>query len=601
MRAAPKGDVMNRICHNLPTRTMHQLRAVAFVAVAATVLLAMPASLAAQTKKTTTPAKPAATKPAASSVSKPGAASSASKPGGPTAHPTGGATSGGGSKPNPTAMKPGTSVRTPGGGSKTMTAKGAEVTKSSTGRVESVKTANGSEAKFASNGHVKEVHDPARNMTVSRGPGGMRRTEVERPDHSRLVADGHGRGYIQRPYVYGGHPYYSRAYYYNGGYYNAYYRGYYYNGVYLNGYMPAYYYPPVYYGWAYNPWPAPVAYSWGWGGNPWYGYYGAYFAPYPVYPSASYWLADYLVAASLSNAYASLSVSARLNGPNGPTSAPHLVYASYDPATGTTSPTMTKEVKDAVAEEIKNELALQKTQGTGDSTPASLKTLLDDGKPHVFVASSGLTVTSAGQDCGLTDGDVLSLPSKPTADAANADLTVLAGKKTDCQKGSTVSVPMTDLQEMQNHLMASIDQGMAQMKDHPGQGGLPAPPADAVAGTKQAPYAAAAPAADPNGAAELDQQAKQGAEVEQQVVAEADTADGSTATAQNAAPASTGPGAAGAAHHSGPVAIALGQTPAQVIEMKGQPTNKVNFPNKQIYIYPDMKITFVNGKLTDAQ
>ena len=603
---------MNLMHSNVHARTTQRLRALALVAVAATVSLAMPASLAGQTKKTAPAPKPAAAaaKPAASTAgkpgtastaSKPGTASTASKPGSPAAH-TAGTTGGGTGKTNTTtAMKPGTSVRTPGGGSKTMTAKGAEVTKSPTGRVESVKTANGNTAKFASNGHVKEVRDPARNMTVSRGPGGMRRTEVERPDHSRLVADGHGRGYIQRPYVYGGHPYYSRAYYYNGGYYNAYYRGYYYNGVYLNGYMPAYYYPPVYYGWAYNPWPAPVAYSWGWGGNPWYGYYGAYFAPYPVYPSASYWLADYLVAASLRNAYASLSVTARLNGPNGPNGAPHLVYASYDPATGTTSPTMTKEVKDAIAEEIKDELALQKTQGTGDSTPASLKTLLDDGKPHVFVASSGLTVTSAGQDCGLTDGDVLSLPSKPAADAANADLNVLASKQADCQKGSTVSVPMTDLQEMQNHLMASIDQGMAQMKDHPGQGGLPAPPADAVAGTKQAPYATAAPAADPNGAAELDQQAKQGAEVEQQVVAEADAADGSSATAETTAPAATGAGTSGAAHHSGPVAIALGQTPAQVIEMKGQPTNKVNFPNKQIYIYPDMKITFVNGKLTDAQ
>ena len=588
---------MNRICHNLPTRTMQRLRAGVLVAVAATVSLAMPASLAGQTKKTAPAPKPAATapaKPPATGASKTGAA-----PNSRTNSPTGSHTTGTGTGARgntSTAPKQTTVTHSPGGKEITTKPNGMQITKSSTGHVESVKTANGNEAKFASNGHVKEVHDPARNMTVSRGPGGMRRTEVDRPDHSRLVADGHGRGYIQRPYVYGGHPYYSRAYYYNGGYYNAYYRGYYYNGVYLNGYMPAYYYPPVYYGWAYNPWPAPVAYSWGWGGNPWVGYYGAYFAPYPVYPSASYWLADYLVAASLANAYASLSVTAKLNGPGGP---PHLVYASYDPATGTTSPTMTKEVKDAVAEEIKNELALQKTQGTGDSTPASLKTLLDDGKPHVFVASSGLTVTAAGQDCGLTDGDVLSLPSKPAADAANADLTVLASKQTDCQKGSTVSVPVTDLQEMQNHLLASIDQGMAQMKDHPGQGGLPAPPADAVAGTKQAPYAAAAPAADPNGATELDQQAKQGAEVEQQVVAEADAADGATATAQNAPPTATG--APAAAHHSGPVAIALGQTPAQVIEMKGQPTNKVNFPNKQIYIYPDMKITFVNGKLTDAQ
>jgi hypothetical protein len=76
------------------------------------------------------------------------------------------------------------------------------------------------------------------------------------------------------------------------------------NGVYLHGYMPAYYYPPAYYGWAYNPWPAPAPYAWGWGAASWYGYCGAYFRPYPVYPSAAYWLTDYMVAANLQEASA---------------------------------------------------------------------------------------------------------------------------------------------------------------------------------------------------------------------------------------------------------------------------------------------------------
>ncbi len=478
-----------------------------------------------------------------------------------------------------------------------MTAHGAEVTKSPSGRVESVRTPSGKVAEFGSNGRVHEVRDPARNMTVMRGPGGMRRTEVERADHSRLVAEGHGRGYIQRPYTYGGHAYYSRAYYYNGSPYNAYYRGYYYNGVYLNGYMPAYYYPPVYYGWAYNPWPAPVVYTWGWSGNPWYGHYNTYFAPYPVYPSASYWLADYLVAASLANAYASLPASAKLSAEPG---SPRLVYASYDPATGTTSPTMTKEVKDAVAEEIQSELAVQKSAG-GEADAASLKVLLADKKPHVFVASSGLTVMSDGQDCGLTEGDVLALGTAPAAEASTADLKVLASKQADCAKGNTVAVAMTDLQEMHNHLLASIDQGMAQMKDHPGQGGLPTPPAEAIAGTKQAPYAAAAPAPDPNGAAELDKEAQQGAEVEQQVVAEASRDDQDQTPSTPTQTAGSAPAAPVAAQHSGPVAIVLGMTPAQVVAGKGEPTNKVNLASKQMYIYPDMKITFVNGKLTDVQ
>jgi hypothetical protein len=280
----------------------------------------------------------------------------------------------------------------------------------------------------------------------------------------------------------------------------------------------------------------------------------------------------------------------------------HLIYASYDPATGTTLPTMTKEVKDAVADEIKLELAAgQKTADPGASNSGSLESLMADGKPHVFVASAGLTVTSSGTDCGLTEGDVLALNSAPPAEASTADLRVLASKQNDCNKGDVVTVELTDLQEMHNHLLSNIDKGMAQIKDHPGQGGLPSPPADAISGTKEAPYAAAAPAADPNGAAELDRTAQEGAQTEKQVVAEATAPDGTETGASSpiggmAAPAATAPPA-----NRGPAVIALGQTPEQVIAMKGEPTNKVAYPTKTMFIYPDMKITFKNGKLTDVQ
>ena len=35
--------------------------------------------------------------------------------------------------------------------------------------------------------------------------------------------------------------------------------------------------------------------------------------------------------------------------------------------------------------------------------------------------------------------------------------------------------------------------------------------------------------------------------------------------------------------------------------MKGQSLNKVNFPNKMVYLYSDMKIIFVRGKVSDVQ
>jgi hypothetical protein len=568
-----------------------------FVRAAALGLLAAGLTLAALAgTQTGKPAKSAA--PAAKPAVRPANTTSAGHPGGGTNHTT---TPGGHPGGPGGAARPATSsVKAPPGGSVHTTRSGGEVARNSRGQVTAYRGPNGHEARFDSHGGVREVH--ANGMTVRRGPGGVRRVEMERADHSRLVAYGHGRGYIEHRYEYGGHPYYARAYYYHGAYYRGYYRGYYYHGAYLYGYRPAYYYPPVYYGWAYNPWPAPVPYAWGWRPAPWYGYYGAYFQPYPVYPSAAYWIADYMVAASLAEAYAAGAASnaADLH----PINPAHLIYASYDPATGTTSPAMSKEVKDAVANEIKLELAAgQKTTDPSASNSGTLDSLLADGQPHVFVASTGLTVTSSGTDCGLTEGDVLALNSPPAAESTAADLRVLASKQSDCPKGGVVSVELTDLQEMHNHLLSNIDKGMSEMKDHPGQGGLPAPPAEAISGTTQAPYAAAAPPADPNGAAELDQTAQQGAQAEQQVVAEATGSDAAETAASSSPIGGTAPPVqpAPAPATRGPQVIALGQTPEQVIAMKGQPINKVAYPTKTVYVYPDMKITFQHGKLTDVQ
>src|ERR1700761_6743402 len=309
------------------------MRLVAVGFLAAGVCLAVPAS--ASTQKPSKPASAPAPKPAAKAPST-------------TSHPTNGAAAG--THGANTTTHPGGSstsgphtvgtTRNPNGTTTTHTARGAEITKRPDGHVASYKGPNGHEAKFDSRGRVREVH--GNGMTVSRGPRGFRRTAYDRPDHSRFVAEGHGRGYIQRPYSYRGHTYYSRAYYYHGGYYRAYYHPYYYHGVYLHGYMPSYYYPAAYYGWAYNPWPAPAPYAWGWGAAPWYGYYGAYFRPYPVYPSAAYWLTDYMVAASLQEAYAA-GVSAGQSSAELRDMRPRLIFTSYDPATDTTSPVMTKE------------------------------------------------------------------------------------------------------------------------------------------------------------------------------------------------------------------------------------------------------------------
>jgi hypothetical protein len=70
------------------------------------------------------------------------------------------------------------------------------------------------------------------------------------------------------------------------------------------------------------------------------------------------------------------------------------------------------------------------------------------------------------------------------------------------------------------------------------------------------------------------------------------------------APAQQAPAPQAPAPQPPPVAtqtIQLGQSPAQVEAALGQPEKKVNLGSKQIYVYKDLKITFVNGKVTDVQ
>jgi hypothetical protein len=50
-----------------------------------------------------------------------------------------------------------------------------------------------------------------------------------------------------------------------------------------------------------------------------------------------------------------------------------------------------------------------------------------------------------------------------------------------------------------------------------------------------------------------------------------------------------------------PKTISLGQTKAQVEATFGQPQKVVDLGAKKIYIYPDMKVTFINGKVTAVQ
>jgi hypothetical protein len=499
---------------------------------------------------------------------------------GTSAHTTGGATgthTAGGATGTHTAGG-GTGTHTAGGGAGTggktfgtnPGSKGMPAAKGQT----TVQTKNGGSVTKRADGHVATVHDPKRGMDVHRNLSGNRTVVVEHGDHSRIVAERGGRGYVQRPYMFHGHEYARRSYYYHGRYYNAYYGRYYYHGGYLNPYYPSYFYGPGYYGWAYNPWAAPIAFGWGWGGNPWFGYYGGFFTPYPLYASPSLWLTDYIIANSLQSAYQAQAA------------------ALANPAP------LTPEVKDLIADEVRQQIALENAEAKNatpnaepDPASTSIQRALTDGKPHVFVAGHDLDVVDAGgNECAVSEGDALQLTGQTGPDAQAATLAVLASKGgKECPKGDTVSVALADLQDMQNHMRETVDQGLQELQKKQGQGGLPAAPVAAQAAPVENPLAAAAPPPPPESevASQIKQESQEADQLEKE--ATADTASG------------PGPNAAATSAAAPSVNIDKGQTIDQVTAALGPPTKQFNVGAKKIYVYKDMKITFIDGKVSDVQ
>ncbi len=535
--------------------------------------------------------KPAVAKPAAKPAVKPaakpatathgpttGGATTASH--GPTTH---GPTTGGATTHGPTTGGTTTHTTTTGGAAghgNTPAGAGAgghmaTAPRTATGHVapanaHTATTPNGSATRRA-NGRLSDVHDTKRGVDVHHGLNGSRRVSVERADHSRVMAERGRPGYVQRPYGFRGHDYGRRAYFYHGHAYNRYYRGYYYHGVYMDVYVPGFYYAPAFYGWAYNPWLAPVAFGWGWGAAPWYGFYGGYFAPYPVYATPAEWLTDYIVSNTLAAAF---------------TAQQEAHTEAMQPAVGG-QPMLTPEVKAEIVAEVKAQIALENAeaqqnaaQQEPDPASSSINRMFLDGKPHVFVANAALDVVDAnGNECAISDGDVLHLAMAPDPNATDAQLTVLASKGgVECPRAATVTVAVKDLQEMQNSMRESVDQGLQELQAKTGTGGLPAAPPSTKAKPVPALVAQAAPPPEANPADQINQQ-----------LTLADQADRDAGAAVGAQPDPSVP----------PPTIAVGQSIDEITGMLGQPVTIIDLGPKKIYKYADKKIIFRSGKVVD--
>ena len=447
------------------------------------------------------------------------------------------------------------------------------------GHVQTYRSPAGHEVHYAPNGQVRQVQMGGRTIVHT---GGGSRIIYERTDRTIIVTNRSGHGYVQRPFAYRGQEYVHRTYYRQGVAYSRYYRPYSYHGVMFYNYAPVRYYPAPFYSWAYEPWGRPVYYRWGWSGSPWYGYYGGYFAPSPYYASPALWMVDYIIAERLAESYNERAAQ--------------QAYASQGSAP------LSPEVKQQIAMEVQRQMDMERAQsqqGANDPSAGGLPQMMSDGQPHVFVVSYTIDVTDQrGQECSVTRGDVLRLTQPPAPDAQAAYVTVVASKGQDCRAGSVITVSLQDLQDTNNQMREAVNAGMGELQTRAGQGGLPVLPSSARGPAAPAPFAETAPPADPQVAQELQQEVQEADRMEQQVVNEARSADQGQAPGMNPMPPQQqGPQGQAPA----PVRIEKGQTVNEVVSVLGNPSQIVEVGKKLVYVYPNLKITFNSGRVSDVQ
>ena len=376
------------------------------------------------------------------------------------------------------------------------------------------------------NGSIRSID--RNGMHIQSGVHGGR-TVVSVHNNVRIVNTGAHGGYVQRAYVTrGGVNFYSRTYVSGGVVRVGVYRGYAWGGHAYYGWTPGFYFHPGFYGWGFHPWGAPVYWGvglWGWGGSPWWGFYGGWWNPYPYYAAPYFWLTDYLISSELQAAYAAraeenadaMAADAAASGGGGDA-----------PAPAANGVMLTPEVKDAIAEEVKAQLAAQQAQAQqpdgqasaapagGGAAPAPAAANAPppalDPAQRTFVVDSDVTVVANGQECGLTAGDVVTrLTDTPDADNT-VNASVSATKKGDCPSGQTVAIKVDDLQEMYNHFQENIQNGMSEMAKKQGTNGMPAAP-----DTGTTPSAVPPPPPDSTAAKALQDQQQQADQTESQV------------------------------------------------------------------------------------
>jgi hypothetical protein len=197
-------------------------------------------------------------------------------------------------------------------------------------------------------------------------------------------------------------------------------------------------YPPAFWYWYAAPYPAPVNYAWHWRWAPYWGYY---YAAYPVYYSADYWVTDYVVSRTMSDVYVdddSANV-AKVDTPG--------------TAVGTNE-------KEQLRAQVNDTAALH-----SEEKPLELANALENPK-YLFLVDNVLGVLPEGSDkpCLISGGNLLKTARKPADNETYALMQVVTSRNGDCPAGTKVQVPLGELQEMLNSFSAKTDDGLHELQ-----------------------------------------------------------------------------------------------------------------------------------------
>jgi hypothetical protein len=184
-------------------------------------------------------------------------------------------------------------------------------------------------------------------------------------------------------------------------------------------------------------------------------------------------------------------------------SSPEPAPLPPEPAVAAGAAPITDDVKNKVAEEVQAQVAQEAHEAEGDARNSEPKAgaggvveELSRPTQHVFVVASDLDlVDDNGRRCMISEGDVVQILSAADSSSGTAQGIVLSSKGgVECALSAKVDIAVSDLQEMQNHMRATIDQGLANT------------PKGATEPTVPAAFAQAAPPPDPDAKNEIENQ-----------------------------------------------------------------------------------------------